>query len=217
MGLLGIERRHAELETLDSLDTKATVFERGPGLAGQMAAAGERRPHRRISGPLQGSAKRLLRRDVLIEAKIAAGPNDAVQFCDGPAGVPDRAQHQRGDGSVDAGVLEWKVLGDSVSHLHRNRRVIGGPRGQAAKIWVGFEGRLLAAGWPRPAPFRECYMCSVVRKWVAYEPVDWVAPRPKPIKLPKPKPPLRKSLHARLKKLQAETEQLREQLKKLDE
>jgi len=77
--------------------------------------------------------------------------------------------------------------------------------------------RLLAAGWPRPAPFRECYMCSVVRKLVAYEPVDWVAPRPKPIKLPKPKPPSRKSLEARLKTLQAEAEQLREQLKSLDE
>jgi hypothetical protein len=47
--------------------------------------------------------------------------------------------------------------------------------------------RLLAADWPRPAPFRECYMCSVVRKLVAYEPVDWVAPRPKPIKLSKPR------------------------------
>lgn len=25
--------------------------------------------------------------------------------------------------------------------------------------------RLLSADWPRPAPFRECYMCSVVRSW----------------------------------------------------
>jgi hypothetical protein len=60
-------------------------------------------------------------------------------------------------------------------------------------------------------------MCSVVRKLVAYAPVDWVAPRPKPIKLSKPEPPSRKSLHARLKKLESEAEQLREQLKKLDE
>jgi hypothetical protein len=35
-------------------------------------------------------------------------------------------------------------------------------------------------------------MCSVVRKLVAHEPVDWVATRPKPIKLPKPDPPSRK-------------------------
>jgi hypothetical protein len=77
--------------------------------------------------------------------------------------------------------------------------------------------RLLAAGWPRPAPFQECYMCSVVRNLVAYEPVDWVAPRPKPIKPPTPKPPSRKSLQARLKKLDAEAEQLRQQLKALDE
>jgi hypothetical protein len=59
-------------------------------------------------------------------------------------------------------------------------------------------------------------MCSVVRKLVAYEP-DWVAPRPKPIKLPTPKPPSLKSLQARLTKLEAEAEQLRDQLKKLDE
>ena len=31
-------------------------------------------------------------------------------------------------------------------------------------------------------------MCAVVRKLVAYEPVDWVALRPKSIKLPQPKP-----------------------------
>ncbi len=77
--------------------------------------------------------------------------------------------------------------------------------------------KLLAAGWPRPAPFWECYMCSVVRKLVAYEPVGWIAPRPKPIKLPKPEQPSRKSLEAELKKLEAKGERLREQLKKLDE
>jgi hypothetical protein len=54
-------------------------------------------------------------------------------------------------------------------------------------------------------------------KLVAYEPVDWGAPKPKPIKPPTPKPPSRKSLQARLKKLDAETKQLREQLKALDE
>jgi hypothetical protein len=77
--------------------------------------------------------------------------------------------------------------------------------------------RLLAAGGPRPAPFRQRYMCSVVRNLVAYEPIDWVAARPKPINLPKPKPTSRKSLEARLKKLETEAEQLREQLNKLDE
>jgi hypothetical protein len=45
-----------------------------------------------------------------------------------------------------------------------------------------------------------------------YEPVDWVAPRPKPLK-PPTRMPSRKSLQARLKKLDAETKQLREQLK----
>ncbi len=74
---------------------------------------------------------------------------------------------------------------------------------------------LLRAGWPHPAPFHECYMCSVVRRLVAYEPVDWVAPKPKPIKLPKPKPPSRKSVERRLQKLESEAAQLREQLKNL--
>lgn len=150
--LLGSSADTRNSKTLDSLDTETTVFKRGRGFAPQMAAARDRRPHRRISGPLHGPAKRMLRHDMLIEAKLAAGPNDAVQLRDGLAGVPDRAQHQRGDGSVDAGILERKVLGDSVSHLHRNRRVTGGAGGQTAKIGVGFEGmhhrhRLRVASW----------------------------------------------------------------------
>jgi hypothetical protein len=52
---------------------------------------------------------------------------------------------------------------------------------------------------------------------VAYEPVDWVALRPRPIKAPKSKPPSRESLEARLRRLEAEAEQLREKLERLDE
>ena len=60
-------------------------------------------------------------------------------------------------------------------------------------------------------------MCSVIRRLVAYERVDWAAPRPKPFTLPTTQTPSRKSLETRLKRLQAEADQLREQLKKLDD
>ncbi|OBH47303.1 hypothetical protein [Mycobacterium mantenii] len=73
---------------------------------------------------------------------------------------------------------------------------------------------LLDAGWPRPAPFHECYMCSVVRRLVAYEPIDWVSPRPKPVKPMKPKPS-RTALERRLQKLESDAAQLREQLRNL--
>jgi hypothetical protein len=51
------------------------------------------------------------------------------------------------------------------------------------------------------------------RTLVAYEPVGWLAPPPKPLKPVKPKPVPRKTLERRLKKLESEAAQLREELK----
>jgi hypothetical protein len=82
--------------------------------------------------------------------------------------------------------------------------------------WDRWNKRLLAAGFPRPAPFQECFICTKVRRLMAYEPVNWVAPRPKPIKPVKPKPVSRETLERRLKKLEAEAAALRKQLKQAD-
>jgi hypothetical protein len=74
--------------------------------------------------------------------------------------------------------------------------------------------RMLDAGWPKPAPFRECRVCPNVHHIVAYEPIGWVESNEPPPPLPKPP---RKTLETRLGKLEAEAKRLREQLKDLDE
>jgi hypothetical protein len=75
--------------------------------------------------------------------------------------------------------------------------------------------RMHAESWPNPAPFARCDTCGKLRSVVAYERVGWVKPKPKP---PQPrKPPSRKSMETRLRKLERESEQLREQLKRLKE
>jgi hypothetical protein len=47
------------------------------------------------------------------------------------------AVRSRRDGETDDAA---EALGDSLTHLHRNRRIISFPRGQPAQIWVRFEG-----------------------------------------------------------------------------
>ncbi len=73
--------------------------------------------------------------------------------------------------------------------------------------------RLYAEGHPEPAPFTRCNTCAGVRSVVAYQRLGWLAPKKKPVTPVKPKPVPRKTLERRLKKLESEAAQLREQLK----
>lgn len=75
------------------------------------------------------------------------------------------------------------------------------------------EARCIAEGYPQPAPYEQCWLCAHVRAVVAYEPVGFLDSPPPP---PPPKPK-RKTLEARLKKLEAEAGQLRKQIAEADE
>jgi hypothetical protein len=70
--------------------------------------------------------------------------------------------------------------------------------------------RMYAEHHPDPAPFTRCHTCACIRTIAAYERVGWLAGKKTPIK---PKPAPRKSLERRLRKLESEAAQLREQLK----
>jgi hypothetical protein len=59
-------------------DAKTAVLECFSGVASEMAAAGEQRPHGYVGCSLQDSAKRLSRGNVFIESKFAAAPDNAV-------------------------------------------------------------------------------------------------------------------------------------------
>lgn len=73
------------------------------------------------------------------------------------------------------------------------------------------EARRINEGCPQPAPYEHCWLCAHVRSVVAYEPVGFLGSPPPP---PKPK---RKTLEARLRKLEAEAAQLRKQIEQTDE
>lgn len=73
--------------------------------------------------------------------------------------------------------------------------------------------RMLAQGWPSPAPEELCYTCPHVRLIVAYQHAGWlVPPKPEP---KRPAPPSRASLTRRLQQVEREAEQLRSQLDRL--
>jgi hypothetical protein len=74
--------------------------------------------------------------------------------------------------------------------------------------------RLLAEGWPSPAPEHLCYTCSNARVIVAFQRVGWLVPRKPEPRLPKP--PSRASLERRLRQAEAEADQVRGQLAQLD-
>lgn len=104
-----------------------------------------------------------------------------------------------------------------------------GPRHQKGKRWRGLDEmlevvaqgdpdketywrRMYAEDHPEPAPFVYCYTCARIRSIVAYQRIGGLEPKPKPAK---PKPSPRKTLERRLRKLEAEAAELRNQLKNL--
>ncbi|WP_156409404.1 hypothetical protein [Mycobacterium sp. Root265] len=76
-----------------------------------------------------------------------------------------------------------------------------------------FVDKMLEAGWPALGRYRDCDLCPVVRKIVAFEPLGWlVPPPPRPRKQRSP----RERMQARLMQAEREAERIREELKGLD-
>lgn len=75
--------------------------------------------------------------------------------------------------------------------------------------------RLLAEGWPSPAPEQLCSTCPHARLIVTYERVGWLVPRKPEPKVPKP--PSRAGLERRLRQAEAEAARLRGELARLDD
>jgi len=74
--------------------------------------------------------------------------------------------------------------------------------------------RMLAEGWPNPSPEHHCYTCPRARAIVACQRIGWLVPRARAPKLPKP--PSRASLEQRLRQAEAQAEELRRELARLD-
>jgi len=83
-----------------------------------VTAASEIRPHD-VERVLGGREASVLGAYVLVEAELAAGSQDAVEFGERCELVGDGAQHQRRDSDSKRGVLEWELVGDGVDHAYR--------------------------------------------------------------------------------------------------
>jgi hypothetical protein len=74
--------------------------------------------------------------------------------------------------------------------------------------------RMLADGWPNPAPEHLCYSCPEARVIVASQRTGWLVPRERGPRLPQQ--PSRASLERRLRQAEADAAHLRDQLAQLD-
>jgi hypothetical protein len=74
--------------------------------------------------------------------------------------------------------------------------------------------RMLAEGWPTPAPEHLCYACPQARSVIASQRIGWLVPRKSEQRLQKP--PSRASLERRLRQAEAEANRLRDQLARLE-
>lgn len=74
--------------------------------------------------------------------------------------------------------------------------------------------RMVEGGWPRPAPEQRCWNCPRARWIVAYQRAGWLVPRRETTPPPTPS---RERLEQRLRRAEAEADQLRTELAKLDD
>lgn len=76
-----------------------------------------------------------------------------------------------------------------------------------------YVAKMLDAGWPELGSYRDCNVCPIVRKLVAFEPLGWlVPPPPSPRKQKTPK----ERMQTRLRELDREAKRLRDELKRIE-
>ncbi len=103
-----------------------------------MTAAGGSFPER-FDQRLDPSAPAVVS-NVLEEAELTAGTEDALDFLEGGLGTRNRTEDQRGDDDVEGLVLVGKCLGPGVSQVDRETQVGGRRRGLPSHVRVGFDG-----------------------------------------------------------------------------
>src|SRR6266849_4350686 len=93
-----------EQEMVEPTDAEVGPFDGRAGVAAEVAAADQVRPYRGVQGALDPGESGGVGADVFEEAQQAAGLEHAVYLPQGRVVVGERAQHERDDGGVDAGV-----------------------------------------------------------------------------------------------------------------
>ena len=88
-----------------------------------------------------------VRDDVLVEAQLTAGADNAKHLRERLLLVGHAAEHQRGDTGIEGPILARKTITDSIDHGHRDRRVCRCLLSTFAQIPLGLNrGYLLDSG-----------------------------------------------------------------------
>lgn len=116
-----------EHHALDCLDGEASAFDSRGRIAGRVAAAGQPGPQPAVVQRLEKQPFGLAIRDhVLVETKLAARPHDAMKLGERAVLIGNRAENQARNGGIDAGVLEWQLVGGAGQYANWHRRGAGG-------------------------------------------------------------------------------------------
>jgi hypothetical protein len=103
-----------------------------------MAAAGQMRRDASDSA-LKAGVARGSGNHVLVETQLAAGAHDAPQLGQRARLTRNGAQHERGDGRVEAGVRKRELVGERVHQADRAAGTFGGLLGLAAQVVLGLD------------------------------------------------------------------------------
>jgi hypothetical protein len=112
-----LEESGCELEVLDALDRETRVPDRLLCVACDVAAAAELRPDR-LNRHLRRRVQAPVGSHVLEEAQLAGGTDDPHELAERRLLVVDRAQYERGDGSVELAVGRGQRLGEAGQDPH---------------------------------------------------------------------------------------------------
>jgi hypothetical protein len=95
------DRRRAERKPVNRLDLEAGSLDRRLRVSPHVTAPGQVGPEGRVRNALKTSGATMLGDDMLVEAQLAAGAQDAAQFGDRSLLIIHGAEHQRRYGSIE--------------------------------------------------------------------------------------------------------------------
>jgi len=136
------DRGRREPEAAARLDGEDPA-DRRPGLAVYMAAAHQVRPEQ-VRGLLEPGEHGIPAAHVLIEAQLAARPQDPAELGERGGNVGHRAQQAGDDDRVEFAVSRWQFGRGPVGHPDRHRGGGGRLDGPAAQVRLGLDGHDLA-------------------------------------------------------------------------
>jgi len=99
------EARVGEAKPVEPFDHESGVPDCRGGVPAGVTTTADGGPDGGVEHPLDSCQRRRVGSDVLEEAQLPAGPDDAVHLAERRLLVSDRAQHERDDGGIEGRVV----------------------------------------------------------------------------------------------------------------